>query len=1126
MSKALLIKSYTDIKTGVQGQWNELTMASSYIQGIETGKILEGLNAEKLGALISGVPTPWARVKLFKFALQTLSTPDPNIEISGLQQFYELLHGEWRGLLAVIALFPDRIRFSNPVTMDTKGEDYDIASAFGRMLFEDNDVWSDQDELAKNPSVQPYIHLIYYRDHLVGGTSPLTGVFTGVSYSNIDKDTSDISWYRNGKFEDPTRYLTPDQLQKVYLFVKNMNGNLEAFESKVNSQRGQKPIIDLGGFKDMSRKWENELLQKGNNLRDKGPIAKYSNLQCPFSILFRSDVPVYLKPDYTFTYMNNGDYQLVGDIQSLLSDDKYVIGWAEDANERPKLSDGPVFLLRVRDIQDGSNSYFSLPLSETGINIFKNGLSGLLGYTDGSNTSLQGVITDAGQLAVTLVVEIDGQDVTLNTREYEIDWITDTGRVIMWPNFVSEKWNKYYLYSEFTASAKEQFKPIFKWQGEFLRTIDGDFLTGDYEPGPDEDKKVEVKKLITFPAGQGDNLPKYNIISADKPLAGLSLYVKDTGKDVHAGYLILRSDIIEDRTSYDIKGTANVGIDFGSNNTCVYYNMNDKGAMPVHFENYRSVLVGKENSDSRAIAENNELLFFTNYPSENGQLKSWLHEHDSRYNCYNESEEISGGVPVNRPNVMVKDMDQYEIKTQAGILHYNMKWLDNEKGLKKKRAFLKSIWLQTCAYLYSNRIRPEELSWSYPGSMMEADRTDLEKIFEELCKITPITVRRPELCPKLTTEAEAVCSFALSQDFGLNKDNMFLGIDVGGSTSDILLLAKDQNNANKSSLYRESSVRIAAGVFFNAVIKSETFREALVNFHEGKKTKVFVANIREILSQPSKAPYYLSSIFDQLKSESDYEEFYTSIDSNAKFVFTIPAYVTGLLLFYSGMLIGKTIKTEHLEHINRIDVLSFGKGGRLFHWLRNSAGRRATNEYYASCLNAGVSLVVDKTLIVKYRDEIEIDNKAEVAKGLVDPKELVKKQQNTDCDICGETGVKYILNDGSPKDLHTEDELTGDYFANEMNNFSFSGISNFKVFMNIFIEFVSRKTRLYPKADSDLIDDLDDLPNRIAAYICNNDDEYRKARRDSANGFRYHQPLIIAEGLCFLDTLIKKAFRQ
>ena len=72
------------------------------------------------------------------------------------------------------------------------------------------------------------------------------------------------------------------------------------------------------------------------------------------------------------------------------------------------------------------------------------------------------------------------------------------------------------------------------------------------------------------------------------------------------------------------------------------------------------------------------------------------------------------------------------------------------------------------------------------------------------------------------------------------------------------------------------------------------------------------------MTQPSKAPYYLNSIFDQLKSESDYEEFYSSINNNARFVFTIPAYVTGLLLFYSGMLIGKTIKTEKMDHIRRL----------------------------------------------------------------------------------------------------------------------------------------------------------------------------------------------------------------
>ena len=83
MAKALLIKSYTT-KDGTQGQWNELDDAPSYIQGIETGSILDGINAQNLSALISGVPTPWARAKLFKFALQTLATPDPNIDDSGL----------------------------------------------------------------------------------------------------------------------------------------------------------------------------------------------------------------------------------------------------------------------------------------------------------------------------------------------------------------------------------------------------------------------------------------------------------------------------------------------------------------------------------------------------------------------------------------------------------------------------------------------------------------------------------------------------------------------------------------------------------------------------------------------------------------------------------------------------------------------------------------------------------------------------------------------------------------------------------------------------------------------------------------------------------------------------------
>ena len=1123
MANALLIKSYTS-KNGSQGKWNNLDDAISYIQGIETGKVLDDLTADKLAALISGLPSPWARARLFKFAFDTIAKPDPNIKESGLDQFYEKLIGEWKGLVAILALYGDRVRFSQPVMMNPQGDDYSITAAFGRMLFSDADIWTNQDELAKDPDASPFIQLIYYNDHLIGGTSPLTGFFTGINYANLNKEMSDINWYRGGAFEDPTPFFDNQQRQKVYLFVRNMNTNMSVFEAKINSQRNGKSPIDLSGFKTICREWEDALFKQGNGkLKDKGPIAQYSNLSCPFSTLVESNVPVYLKKDFTFTYTDDGECQTVGDIQGLLSSDRFVIGWSESKEASPKLRDGSMYYLSVKDIKDGSCCYFTIPLSERGLDIFQNNLGGLLGYTQSGTAQLTAEITESGMLAVSLMVEIDGSPVALNTREYTISWQDFPAKVIMWPNFVSEKWNRYYLYSEFTSDAQQQFVPIFRWGGEIIKTANGQFLTSRYEPQPTEDKKIEVKNLVTYKSGLGEELPKYNIIGVNKPIYGLSAFAKDAGKEGHAGFLVFRSDVVRDLTSVDLRSEAVVGFDFGSNNTCVYYNADDHGAQPIQFENCRTVLVGQENLDKRSLATNDELLFFSNYPSENGQVKSWLHEHDSRFNRYNESEEISGGVPVYRPNVQVREMTPYEITTQAGSMHYNMKWLDDEKGLNKKRAFIKTIWLQACAFLYTNRIRPTQINWSYPGSMMESDRNTLEQTFEMLCNLSPIDGRRPQIQNGLTTEAEAVCSFALSQPFGLGTDNMFLGIDVGGSTSDILLLAK--GNGNQETLYRESSARIAAGVFFNAVIKSEAFRNALVNFHEGKKVRnLHVENIREILTNPEKAPYYLNNIFDQLKTNDDYDTFYSSLSENAKFVFTIPAYVTGVLLFYSGMLIGKAIKGNHLDNIKKVDVLSFGKGGRLFHWLKSATTSRVTNEYYADCVNAGVQCVADLKLDIRYRDENSEFNKAEVAIGLCDMKPVNMAQQSADSDICGERNVSFTLSDGSVRNLNVEDEISGDFFDNRMNNFNFGQAVNLEKFMAIFIDFVSHKTNLYRDAENMLYSDIADVPGRIANNIVNNDEEYKKAIRNNANGFHYHQPIIMAEALCMLDTLIKKVF--
>lgn len=1127
-NKGLLIKSYTD-KTGSRAVWNELDDTHSYIQGIRTAEVQEGGKADILSSLISGLPSPWARAKLFEFALKTLNTPDPNIARAGLMTVYDGIHGEWRGLIALIALFGDRISFSMPIYLDYRGANYDIAAAMGRMLFDERDIWSNQDKLAQNKDELPFLHLIYYNKVLIGGTSPLTGVFTGVSYDL--GTTGDIPWYRNGKLEDPSKHLNTDQLNKVYIFVRNLRSNIVDYERKINSCRAGRPMIELTGFKGMLERWENELDNIGQGaLRKQGPIASYNNLSSPIADLFYSNVPVYLKSDFSFTYTQpSGEYQTIGDIQSLLSEHQAVLGWIDGGTDgRNYLENAPAYYLRVEDISTGAKYFFTVPLSERALTIFRTSISNLLGYGAEQRTKLTAKLTEEGKLAVTMTLDIDGAPVALNTREYTITWM-DTGRVILWPNFQSENWTHYYLYTEFTGNAEQRFYPIFSDKNGYICEEHQADKLYVYRGGDGGHPDVKPECLVTYPGldkVQSDK-PVYDILCTERPVGVLAATTRLEGVDVSAGYLIIRTDKagLEDLGENLHRQEATVGIDFGSNNTCLYYSTNQGDPQPIKFENTRLVLVGQENHNQRALADLNELLFFSNTPALKGQFKSWLHEHEETYNANQQHREIAGGVPVNRNNIYVREMDAFKIITQAGILHYNMKWLDDAKGLMKKKAFLKSLWLQACASLFRMQAKPVKVYWSYPGSMMQSDVNNLEQIFEELCtRLRPIKFAAPRLSETLMTEAEAVCRYALSQDFGLTERNLILGIDVGGSTSDILLLAKDPQNGYHNTLLHESSVRIAAGVFGDAIKKSDAFRQAVYSFHEGNGRSVYLENIKDILSMPEKAPFFLTGIFDQLDEEG-FDTFYTSMSERNKRIFVIPAYITGLLLYYSGILIGKTLHKYNLTEIKEVYVLAFGKGGRIFHWLTNTPGSRLTKEYYRDCLNAGVALILeDCNIRVDFRDEekIRLDNKAEVAKGMCTDMSNLRTQNRAEMhDICGEDGVRYMQADGSPLSFNTDSELYADYFQ-ELSRFSFNETPNFEGFMEIFYDFVSERTDICRDARTLLEGDLRDLPGRISSLLAN-DPEYRKAQRNAGNGkFAYHQPILIAEGLAFLRTIVEK----
>jgi hypothetical protein len=1145
MGKAKLIKSTDGTKSNPEGKWYIHDQIKPFIQGIIAGDL--DIN-QVSSTLISGVPTPWARAKLFWFAFDYLQRQDVNITTSGLIDFYGILRDEWKGILALIALFPDRISFSEPVYMNPKEDNlFEITGAFGRMLLDDVDIWTDQQKKQSNPDELPFVQLLQYNGQLIGGTSPFSIVFPAVEYSSL-RHASDIPWYRNGKFEDPMKFLDKDKTQKLYLFLKNINKNFSGYEDNINIARTNNNRLDLSGLKTHLRKWEKDIEIKTSNLQKNGTVAKYSNLSEPFKSLLSSVQKVYQLTTGEFTFDKPADASLIkaelSDLQNILKEDKKIIGWFESSDRKKPHSLAAVYYLKVNDVRDTENptKYFSLPLSMEGIQMFTQQLGRLVSHQD-PKFDIVGKISEQGNLIVDLTVSIDNQPYKLNSKEYEIEWATTNNKVIMWPDFISDNWDAYYLYSEYPLNVQGiKFVPFFK-RGQEQKIITIERSHGDktiksvvYSNSPNEDlqdSKLDITQLVTYPAGQvPQEMHKYEVLKSNRPVAGLEIRIENAGKSQLAGYLVVKNPgdetmgekKIVDLTTEDVTKEAIVGIDFGSNNSCVHYTLKtaaNNGAQPIPFKNRRLALVGID-ADSGATAERDELLFFSNESTVNGQIKSWLHEHDVRYIGAHKDKEIAGGVAVNEKNILVKEMDREKITTQAGILNYNMKWLSDIAGLSKKTAYLKALWLSVCADLYAQKCRPAELRWSFPGSMASTDLNQYTAIYNgQLPAITPIldsstSMRLRPGSILEQTEAESVCKYALSRDYGLNN-NLFLGIDVGGSTSDILLLAKDINANNAPRLYKQSSVRIAAGVFFDAVIKSATFRKAIYNYHQGQK-RIKVENIQEILLEGHKAPFYLNSVFDQL-TDDDFSAFYSFIGREASFAYAIPAYVTGLLVFYAGKLCAKTIKENNLTAVKEVHLMPFGKGGRLFHWLQTIPGSSSTNAYYEECFRKGYGEGAEAIRLI-YRNDISIDNKSEVSKGLaVDTELIYDRNVRFTSDIFAEKNIRY-LRDGQFIEFD-ENEIVADEYFEKIGQFEFpEKLENFETFLRIFIDFVGHKAGLV--RDIAVLENRSkELTSRLSAFI-DNDSEYKKARNDKqkTNRFEYRFPILIAEGLCYLEQII------
>jgi hypothetical protein len=1099
--------------------WHELTDTDPFIKNIKTIDVNQSMDAASMNAMVSGIPSPWARARLFHSAFEYVI--DGNIQDNGLRQFCTLLIKEWKGLLGLLAIHSTHIKLKTLILDPNAPQNghLDLKRAMGNMLFNDIELWNDKD---CNPiDALPIIQLIYCHDVLVGFVSPYTLIGTAAEY----KLPNEITWFRNGKLDDPTEHIQNDEtsLKKLYLLAQNIKNNLLAFSQTLipNNPQYYTNINNalVAWLFDIQR-----LLGNPQNVLQ-GTLDNNLEFITPYDILFKIQQWIYEKNDSSFTRDPISGKQKF-QAKDLLLDSKSIAEFEEI--DEDKLA---VHYLEVID-KSGKKRFFALPLSHLGLKIFENMLTDILPPNQKQHTISGEINNDV--LTISLSLSVDTIKQTPIKKEYNIErQVGKTPNCILWPNFYSVYWTQYYFYSELPRNTTgfkiyPYFRNVQKKGNNFtdeLFTKQDSRISLAFEATDIPDSNI--KNLISYPVGRVDSYShKYELIRSNKPIAGIEIRVDKEGSEISCGIIPLKkgrddANIEESNHKPINKRVVNVGIDFGSNNTCISY-YSDGEIKPLLFKNRRIFLIGKDVIDERheKLAKPHELLFFQNEEPHKGQIKSWIQKPQTGYPSDDSGAEFTAGNPVFEPNIDVRTMGEFIIVTNDGFnIEHNLKWQNDEDGMTSKQGFMKTLFMKICAELY-NVVKPSaiEFKWAYPSALsdkaiykvMYDNMIDNIPIVDDNGKSINITVADPP-----TTESQAVCNYAVNNvKMEFNTNSMMIGIDVGGSTSDILLVAKI-NNAH--SLIQQTSARLAAGKLATVIEKSKTFSQTVSNFIE--TNDIPIQGIKNNSYNENKAPYFLNALFDRLEDSKDFARFYKSIYQNhrvsngARPVFIIPVFITGALIYYSGQLIRYAIdNNEDLNGIKNFTLYTFGKGGRLFDWLGAIIGDYEASIYYEQCLKAGIGKSIQDfnfTFGSDNRDKIKL----EVSEGLLN-RDIINHTSNSKVDLVGEEGIKF-----KSITLNQHSVISKEHFK-ELGAIDFPEVFNkFNEFLNIFLQVIDEDKGNFLGNTYDNI--KDEIPNigKLLSKFINTDRQYRRAC-ENMNKFGYSQPIFILTAMSFLDEVI------
>jgi hypothetical protein len=443
-----------------------------------------------------------------------------------------------------------------------------------------------------------------------------------------------------------------------------------------------------------------------------------------------------------------------------------------DEGNHDFLENRPLMLLKASVPNDpDAVRHFLLPLSAKGIEVFGDTLPAVLGLDENSNAKSRLTAQYREEKGVNkLYVKLDmktsngkslGAAVPVNYDVTRED--IESKDVLIWPNFISKEWNRYYLFSEMPHNGTNwkaiPFCMKLKESGNTMICEEN-----SNEPlGIANDGNIstdDVKLLVDYDQRKtNSNRYEYEIFESENPFKGFKIMQQNNV----AGYAVINwgSNLItKGLDSYgDGLQEAHVGIDFGSTNSAIAYRVGNKNPEGYQFKNRRLSLFAPDGDDKNNEifpAIEDEVFFFQNDEIKSNEIKSVLSVHDQNRltNTKNQdfvvlsSELVKGGFPCFEKNLPIVNSNEnthtlnFRSIGNSTLIH-NMKWDEdsstNDVSVARRKAYLKSLALHMYADLFEKKLFPKTLKWAYPSAMGETQRMGYEFVWQELTNVNPLS---------------------------------------------------------------------------------------------------------------------------------------------------------------------------------------------------------------------------------------------------------------------------------------------------------------------------------------------------------------------------------------------------